>query len=282
MNVLKKFRFFSVMLLSVFSLTVLAEANYPLEVTVKSIQMVANPFTSSDSVYLYSSASIGSSDDVLLITLEESVECATRGATSNNGYVTDKVILLPAPESDLDRLTNQNLYAVNLIAQAMQSRSPITIAHLEKANEVLPGEATNLNSGNSIYQNAYENLCVLNPQHFSVSAPLEAMLESASSSGGGSVEDPIETNWGFNIPTTGNYQLYAHWVLARNAVNSYTYDVNSSGTPVAENIKRSISSGIWVEVGDVANFTAGQQTLQMTIDQNSAYIVNGIKAERVQ
>lgn len=89
----------------------------------------------------------------------------------------------------------------------------------------------------------------------------------------------VVTNWSFTVPSDGNYDVYVHWVSNKNQVSNISYAVN--GQPLkAAVLDQNINAGIWVKLIKNTQYSAGEQSIKISIDANANYVVDGVRAEK--
>ncbi len=248
---------------SVTAQTVLSTDAYIKSISVKQIR--------GGTIYNYGNSGYRYEGEVIVLTLENEVTCDDWHTTQlrrMDEVTTNTVLVIPNEyqsnynNSDQDndsngdgRYSRQFLASMSLLSQAMSDHSPVTFGELwtvsthylwqGKIPDLLAYEDdgdsyTTIQAGYTYHTRG----CVVDPRDITVSAQpsLDAAFEGAEVSSGGTIENAIDTNWGFSIPAAGNYQLYAHWVLGRNLANSYAYDIDSTGTATTDTIQRSVST----------------------------------------
>lgn len=89
----------------------------------------------------------------------------------------------------------------------------------------------------------------------------------------------VVTNWNFTIPTAGNYDVYVHWVSNKNQVANISYAVNGQPLKSAA-LDQNINAGIWAKLIKNTQYSAGEQSIKISVDANANYIVDGVKAEK--
>lgn len=89
----------------------------------------------------------------------------------------------------------------------------------------------------------------------------------------------IVTNWNFTIPTTGNYDVYVHWVSNKNQVANIAYAVNGQALKSAV-LDQNINAGIWTKLIKKTQYSAGEQSIKISVDANANYVVDGVRAEK--
>jgi hypothetical protein len=128
---------------------------------------------------------------------------------------------------------------------------------------------------------------VLEPKDFQVIPGLGGQSTSSwingviVADGSGVAPGSVSTNWGFEISTAGNYEIYAHWVANKNTVTNISYAFDGEGAVFA-NLDQNISSGIWVKLGVSKAFSVGSHSVNISVDPTAFYVVDGIKVERAQ
>lgn len=89
----------------------------------------------------------------------------------------------------------------------------------------------------------------------------------------------VVTNWNFTIPTTGNYDVYVHWVSNKNQVSNISYAVN--GQPLkSATLDQNINAGIWTKLIKNTQYPVGEQSIKISVDANANYVVDGVRAEK--
>lgn len=89
----------------------------------------------------------------------------------------------------------------------------------------------------------------------------------------------VVTNWNFTIPSAGNYDVYVHWVSNKNQVANIAYAVNGQALKSAF-LDQNINAGIWVKLIKNTQYSAGEQTIKISVDANANYVVDGVRAEK--
>lgn len=89
----------------------------------------------------------------------------------------------------------------------------------------------------------------------------------------------VVTNWNFTIPTTGNYDVYVHWVSNKNQVANISYAVNGQALKSAV-LDQNINAGIWTKLIKNTQYSAGEQSIKISVDANANYVVDGVRAEK--
>lgn len=89
----------------------------------------------------------------------------------------------------------------------------------------------------------------------------------------------IVTNWNFTIPATGNYDVYVHWVSNNNQVANIAYAVNGQALKSAV-LDQNINAGIWTKLIKNTQYSAGEQSIKISVDANANYVVDGVRAEK--
>ncbi|WP_039914196.1 golvesin C-terminal-like domain-containing protein [Cellvibrio mixtus] len=89
----------------------------------------------------------------------------------------------------------------------------------------------------------------------------------------------VVTNWNFTIPTAGNYDVYVHWVSNKNQVANISYAVNGQPLKSAA-LDQNINAGIWAKLIKNTQYSAGEQSIKISVDANANYIVDGVRAEK--
>lgn len=89
----------------------------------------------------------------------------------------------------------------------------------------------------------------------------------------------VVTNWNFTVPTTGNYDVYVHWVSNKNQVANIAYAVDGQALKSAA-LDQNINAGIWAKLIKNTQYSAGEHSIKVSVDANANYVVDGVRAEK--
>lgn len=89
----------------------------------------------------------------------------------------------------------------------------------------------------------------------------------------------VVTHWNFTIPNTGNYDVYVHWVSNKNQVANISYAVNGQALKSVV-LDQNINAGIWTKLIKNTQYSAGEQSIKISVDANANYVVDGVRAEQ--
>ncbi len=283
---------------------------FPVDVKVKSVAPVRAKIYSK--IY-HSYLDSGMYAEGLLVTLDEPIECSlTENYKTNYSHVypnidviSNNVIYLPS--SNLQQMyfpdrkdeiehaveiSRTDKESLDIIQTAIRNIWPVTFFDITPAQLKIYGNNGLLGlSGDSREDGSTtaKYWCVFNGKNIALTVPEDAdQTSSGSSSQGGTVEEgttvpnPIQTNWGFDVETEGDYQILVHWVVAGQPSSEISIGLDNEAEPSVVNVKPNFGSGVWLDLGEVRHLTAGTHEIQLGIDETGPYIVDGVKVKLVQ
>lgn len=220
--------------------------------------------------------------EYIVITLDKTINC--KSSRTSQVFRTNKVVHMPvfiySNSVNFDR--GGYTWGNQRIMEAYKKGQQLSISKVAMADRMYDTRAFITGEGHS------QKRCLINLEHVEFVGGNQSDSNSTGSwinnvivSEGQSPTTPVSTTWDFTVDTAGTYQVYAHWVSNQNTVANASFSFNGEA-PTDFGLDQSISSGVWVKVGASKAFTAGNHSVELSVDPTAFYVVDGIKVELVQ
>ena len=79
--------------------------------------------------------------------------------------------------------------------------------------------------------------------------------------------------WNVNIPTTGNYAVYARWTAGTNRAASAPYSVVHNGGTTTVNVNQQANNGTWVLLGTFGFNAGASQKIRLSCWTTAGFVV---------
>jgi hypothetical protein len=82
--------------------------------------------------------------------------------------------------------------------------------------------------------------------------------------------------WSFNVPTAGQWQVYAMWRSGTNRATNAKYTVNYAGGSTVVTVNQQTNGGVWMNLGTF-NFNTAAYSIVLNDNANGVVIADAIR-----